>query len=334
MKNLFDVMTQVVFPLVVTATRAAIKPALGKKGIQVIDHGADLGEVVTNMDLSASSFILNGNGEFGGLSALHPASFSEEADSGLRPFALKAFQVDPCDGTGDAVKTAGTDALIGPTTLVSLLERTELSRNFMSRVGLIFDVLGEYAAIIMGGECKIGKADQAGNWVEVKLKRTEVDTTSVPRIGIRRSYPQNYGDIEFPAFLLQKGVEVIQVPVGGAGTQILQFLRSVFEPENPEDLPAFAELDWINAIFNRQPDWKTWDTDPIGPFSQSGHMTRPRNIYGRPLVGNAANAELKDMHHRQGWVVARRTSMVTMLTRAANAFDQSYGAGSLLTKDY
>lgn len=330
-------MVEVLFPQVVNACRNAVLPRLREKGITVVSHGADFGEIVTDMDIGASALLLDGVEGKGGLRRLLPGSFSEESDSPRRRDALVLYENDPCDGTGDAVATRDAGAIVGPTNLTAYLERPTNNDPFMPVVGLIYDVLGEYAIIGGVGHVLLGRASEDGSFVPVpfRLVQDAFDITRQPiKIGRRRAYPQTNAHERFPAFLGLHGMGIMQVSVGGAGTQALQLFRSHIVPVNQADLPAFARLERIDAIVNAQPDWKTWDTDPTIAIARALELPDATDLFGDPLRENAAAPTMSDMHHRQGFVLAYDAGLRDSFTDEARVFRDTYPELNLLEKNY
>ena len=327
--EIVDLLTERVFPLVTLAARTAIIPALRGKGVKVVSQGADFGEIVTEMDMSASDIILNG------LRADLPGSFSEEDDSPERTRVLELWQVDPCDGTGDAVKTANSDRVVGPTMLVSLLRRSSITAPFRPVGALIYDVLGEYGVVSDGKTLLLGKPCSGGEWVRVlhRTHRSVGVTVSIPK---RISYPQNHAHNFFPDFMRWMGFlpTLNQVEVGGAGDQALRLVRASIAPVDPSDVPAFARLRPVDAVFNAQPDWKTWDLDPLQVIAEALNYSWTSDIYGQPLRANACANAPAGMHHTTGCVITRWRSLSETLVTMARKYEEAYGDGSLLTKNY
>ena len=335
--NRVSEMVEWVFPQVVRACRKAVLPRLRDKGITIVSRGADFGEIVTDMDLGASALLLDGGEGNEGLRNRLPGSFSEESDSLQRMGAVVLYENDPCDGTGDAVATRDTGAIVGPTNLTARLERPTADSRFTPIVGMIYDVLGEYAIIGGEGRVLLGRANEAGGFVPVRFYRVQetIAASRQPtRIGIRRAYPQTNAHVRFPAFLGLGGVGIEQIPVGGAGTQALQFFRSRIVPVNSADLPAFARLEPIDAIVNAQPDWKTWDTDPTLAIAGVLGLPDATDLFGEALRENAAASAMSDMHHRSGFVLAYDANLRDFFTGKAREFRDAYPELNLLKKDY
>lgn len=349
-------MVEEVFPQVVRAARTAVRAKLLAKGVTVVNQGSDLGEIVTDMDLDASRLLLEGDGRrFPGLRAAHPGSFSEEQDSPMRLEALALYEVDPCDGTGDAVKTKDAEPgkMMSPTVLVTFLVRNWAYEPFRPVAGLIYHVLGEFAVIGGEGQVLVGYADGDRNFVEVP-HRVNMGTSwhdlRPLRIGRRTAYPQKVAHESFLPFLYEwyegkmgpspwPWVEVVEVPVGGAGFQALQLLRSVITIDDRGAVPAWDNLEPIDIIWNTQPDWKTWDTDPIQSIADAlGFSLRPTNVGGQlTLNTNASAALLSDMHHRSGWVLAANpvVQQGVLITAAEwGSGGSGHLLGDLLKKDY
>lgn len=349
-----QLMRDVVFPLVVHAARTAVRAKLASKGVRIVSAGRDLGEIVTDMDFDASKLLLDGDGRrFSGLRSIHPGSFSEEQDSPVRRQAHALYEVDPCDGTGDAVATKDVypDKVMSPTVLVTFLERNWDYEPFRPVVGLIYHVLGEFAVIGGEGKVFVGYADGDRNFMEVS-HRVNMGTAwhdlRPLRIGRRTAYPQHAAHESFLPFLeeqcesnysLWPWCSVSVVPVGGAGLQALQLLRSVISLDDRNAIPAWEALEPIDIIWNTQPDWKTWDTDPIEAIARAlGFPLRPTSIGGQLVWDtNASAATLSDMHHKSGWVLAANPIVQqSVLITAAD-----WGSGGrgclledLLKKDY
>lgn len=348
-----DEMVEVVFPLVAYAARTAVRAKLVSRGVEIVSAGRDLGEIVTDMDLDASRVLLDdGERRFRGLRSIYAGSFSEEQDSPMRREARALYEVDPCDGTGDAVATKDNDSdeVMSPTVLVTFLERGSVSSLFRPVVGLIYHVLGEFAVIGGEGRVLVGKADHDGRFVEV-AHRVNMGITwhdfRPLRIGCRTAYQQHVAHKSFLPFLeeqcesnypLWPWCSVLVVPVGGAGLQALQLLRSVISLDDPDDIPAWTKLEQIDIIWNTQPDWKTWDTDPIEAIAAAlGFPLRPTSVDGRLVWDtNASNATLSDMHHKSGWVLAAnpRVQQCVLITAADWGDGGEHLLGDLLKKDY
>lgn len=350
-------MVEEVFPLVVHAARTALRAKLQSKGITVVSQGRDLGEIVTDMDLDASRLLLEGDGlRFPGLRSTHPGSFSEEQDSPMRREARTLYEVDPCDGTGDAVKTkdAEPDKVMSPTVLVTFLARNWAYEPFRPVAGMIYHVLGEFAVIGGEGQVFVGYAHEDRTFMEVP-HRVNMGTAwhdlRPLRIGRRAAYPQKVAHESFLPFLCEwyeerrmgpspwPWVEVVEVPVGGAGLQALQLLRSVITLDDRGAIPAWHNLEPIDIIWNTQPDWKTWDTDPIEAIAEAlGFPLRPTDVGGQLTWNtNASAALLSDMHHRNGWVLAANpiVQQGVLITAAEwGSGGRGHLLGDLLKKDY
>ena len=134
---------------VAKVNRVVTLPSLEKKtGLKIIDKGQDHGMIVTEADKNISLYLLDGGIEgIQGIRQKYPGSFSEEDDSPERLNALSIFQIDPIDGIRDMTDTYKSSKVVGPTTLVSKLERKAIQDSFIPVSGLIFDILNGIALI-------------------------------------------------------------------------------------------------------------------------------------------------------------------------------------------
>lgn len=321
------------FPLAAATSAEIHRPMLAKKGVlKVVDVGADFGELVTSLDLKASEALLHGiKDRYPGLAELLPGSFSEETDSPERTKSLNIWEVDSMDGSGDALKTG-----LSPTVLVSRLSRESTDKPFEVIGGLILDVQGGFAIVSDRQEMRLGVQGDHGEFRQIRTRRLYPDpnqgAVAIPR---REAYPQHLAHEDFPEFLanyLKR--EVKQIPAGGAGRQALQFLRGYLEPTNARDCPNFYNLPSINVLLNCQPDWKTWDTDPLRVALQSLGLPAPQNIYGESLQANASANSMKQMHHSEGVLVAADQKQLELIAEAVKEFEKIHGKKSLLNKDY
>jgi hypothetical protein len=292
-----------VLPQVIAVNRAVTRPVIEKKtGLKVVSSGEDFGQIVTNVDIGVSNALLNGGIQgVEGLRSRYPGSFSEEQDSPVRRSSLEIYEVDPIDGTGDFQKTYNTPSVMSPTTLVTKLIRESVDDPFRPVAGMIFEIVNQYAIIGDGTSTGLFVAGKDGV-VQIPIQKIPPSDVKVPlRINRRFSYPQDVYDNEFPKFLESYLYNVQQVAVGGAGMQALQFFRSIFEPAD-SGAEAFSALKKIDVIFNCQPDWKTWDTDPAMVIARAWDCVLLDNIENNYFVSppNAAAEKMTDMWHRHG----------------------------------
>lgn len=319
---------QEVFPLVAATARLIHRPAF-KKGLTVVAHGDQLDNIVTDLDLSASDALLNGIPELGltGLATLLPGSFSEEHDDPRRRDALEIWQIDPMDGSGDA-KVIG----MSPTVLVTLLKRKFTSAWFQPVGALVYDVFGDYALVSDGYAVRLGVSGPRGEWQSIYLDFTSSNwqVGNVIRLPHRIAYLQRNAHEAFPNFLRGKGYCLEQVLTGGAGYQTLQLMRSLVTPRHPIDCPAFYGIPSVHAIPNFQPDWKTWDVDPLMVLARA--VARLVSIWERMEPPNASYA--RDLKHgvvyTGGCMVAVTNELQKILMESAVEF----GLERLREKDY
>jgi hypothetical protein len=315
---------------------AVTLPVLQKKtGMTVVSAGTDFGQLQTNIDLGISGNLLNGGLGYAGFRQRHPGSFSEEDDDAtVRLSATTVLQVDPMDGTGDFKKTYSTGAPIGPTTLVSKLVREDTSQPFRPVAGIIFDIIDGIALISDGSRLGL-YCIKDGKVRDVKFELAEPQTRSDGLVAINRrySYGQTTFDGPFMNFLYDRGIFVQQVAVGGAGTQAMHVLRNYVQPTGA-GAEGFARRTPISILFNAQPDWKTWDTDPNEPFAEVLGLAGRTDIYGEALKANAANPTLKDMHHTAGYVLSTSSQLRDSLTAAAIEWRKLHPDKPLTEKNY
>jgi hypothetical protein len=308
----------------------------GKYKLKIVDKGADHGQIVTGADLSVSKALLDGPE---GLRAQFPGSFSEESDCKERLSALDIYQVDPLDGTGDMVDTYQTPKPVGPTTLVSRLQREAVDRQFSAVGGLIYDVLSGMALVSDTKTVLLFNAKD--HLIEVPYEQTEPawkGRDQVVRINRRISYPQLTFDGPFMEYLRKNGFKIEQVPIGGAGTAAMQLFRNYIQPR-ADSGKAFTDLKPIDILFNAQPDWKTWDTDGTEVIADALKLpVCATNIYGTDRLGdkgaNACYPTLEEMHHKRGYVRSISRELHVAFTQDAKEFQQANPDCPLLQKDY
>ncbi|MEN9552355.1 MAG: hypothetical protein RI935_732 [Candidatus Parcubacteria bacterium] len=331
----FTEMVEWVLPQVVAVNRAVTRPVIEKKtGLRMLSTGSDFGQIVTHVDVGVSNALLDGGvPNVEGLRTRYSGSFSEEKDSPKRVSSLVIYQVDPIDGTGDFQKTYNTQQVMPPTTLVTKLSRKSVTDPFVPVAGMIFEILNEYA--IVGDGTRTGLFVAGKNVVnEVPIRKASPRSTGLPlRVNRRFSYPQDVYDNKFPQFLKEHSCDIQQVAVGGAGMQMLHFLRHIFEPAD-SGAGAFLSLDPIDVIFNCQPDWKTWDTDPGKVITSAWDCVFYEHIKEQfdAVVPNAAAEKLSDMLHRGGCRFGDKSEKLQILTQHASRFE-SLGY-DLLSKNY
>ena len=147
----------------------------------------------------------------------------------------------------------------------------------------------------------------------------------------------------------ERGKLLKPIATGGAGRQIMQFLRNFMEPIDPAG-DAFKKLEPLSVIFNVQPDWKTWDVDPLlaiapsqMPVTYTGESLREWNAANRrmtlPKLADPRDlspwddAE-KTMQLNQGFVVAINPSLQNYMTQLARDFEFYNPSCPLRSTDY
>jgi len=329
-------MTGIAFPAIVDLCRRAILPHLKERGIKIVRQGNSLGEIVTDMDIESNRLFLDGDHKinFPGFHTLYPGSFTEEEDSGYRLESDVVYENDPCDGTGDAVKTAGSKNPIWPTNLTTKLVRNSETGLFVPTAGLIYSVVGEYGIVSDGRELFLGVPDEKRRFKKIPTKKIGHIESKKVSVNWRESYPQNNLYSNFYQFMQDEGWEIKKVRCGGAGDQALRLVRGCLEPVNKEWADDFFNLEPIDIIFNAQPDWKTWDTDPTCVIGKALGWPEPTDIYGHNLTANAANQNFKDMHHTTGTVFSSSTELAGQFIELARKFMDKFPNNSLLEKNY
>ncbi len=321
---------------VARVNRAVTRPFIeNKTGLKVVDEGEDHGMIVTEADKKVSLYLLDGGIEgIQGLRESYPGSFSEEDDSSKRLKGKTIYQVDPLDGTGDFKDTYESNNIIGPTTLVSKLQRNSLESKFSPVSGMIFDTLNEIALISDGKDIGLYKVDKDGKIKDIKYDVKEFNPPLDDKLMVNRRvcYPQLTFDGPFMDFLSKNGLNIERTIVGGAGTLGLQLFRNYIEPK--EFVKGFSDLESISVLFNAQPDWKTWDTNPTDVIANALGLPKRTDIYGGKLTENAANKELQDMHHTKGYVLSPNKELHNYFTEAAKEFQERNPDVSLLKKNY
>ncbi|GEM_PF-2660377 len=316
--------------------RVVTLPFVQKKtGLRILDQGQDHGMIVTEADRNVSAYLLDGGLEgTPGVRQSYPGSFSEESDTPERLSALELIEVDPIDGTGDFVDTYSAARVVGPTTLVTKLQRSSPDQPFRPVAGFIFDILHGIALLSDGKDIGLYKLKD-GKLLDASYKLVQPEpwnSTRPVRINRRLSYPQLTFDGPFMDYL-QKNMHIERVPVGGAGIFALQVFRNFVEPT--DDLGRdFRDLEHLTIGFNAQPDWKTWDVDPTEVIATALGFPPRTDIYGQPLRANAANPTLRDMHHTTGYVLSPHQGLQNTLVRFATEFTQRNSDCPLTKKDY
>ncbi len=318
---------------------AATLPYLEKKtGLTILDKGQDHGMIVTEADKNVSKYLLDGGIQgIPGIREKYPGSFSEEDDSSNRSNSLIIFQIDPIDGTGDMTDTYKSSKVISPSTLVSKLERKSTSEKFTPVSGLIFDVLNGFGLISDGKNIGLYKIE------DDKIKEIEYERTEHPwkdedtiKINRRVCYPQLTFDGPFMDYIKSRGLNVERnverVNVGGAGTFALQFFRNYIQPKR--FVKGFSDLEIVTLMFNAQPDWKTWDTDPSEIIANNLTLPIRTDIYGAFLKANASAEKLSGMHHTKGYVLSPDNNLRIELTTLAEEFQLKNPNCPLTKKDY
>lgn len=305
------------------------RPVIEKRtGLKVISEGANLGEIVTDLDIGISRAILDGVPDHNifGLRHYYSGSFSEEDDSSKRRTALEIYQIDPLDGTGDFKKTHGSDSVMPPTLLITKLKRESANLPFQAIGAIIYDLVNEYGILSDGSQIQMFEA-RTDHYLfsEMSWSRTQIWPWHSPKqifaVGLRESYPQDVRDGKFIEFLRDKGFRPELVKTGGAGMQALQFFRNFMQPTgHTPGAIAFGNLKPLDIIFNAQPDWKTWDVDPINVVARALGVGFPTDIFGRSLEANAVAVTMRDMWHRQGCVFTASIGLSGELEKAANEF--------------
>ena len=296
--------------------------------MHILANGTNLAKIITIADQKVSAYLLDGGLEgVEGVRKEYPGSFSEEEDTLLRLTAKKAWQLDPVDGTGDAYATYQTSNLIGPTTLISLIERPDIESDYKPVVGIIFDIFSETVIVSDGKEILLFKADKDEVLKEIRYERTqplEWEKRQPLRINQRQMYPQHNFDAGFMNYLEEKGIDLVRVPVGGAGTLSMQFLRQYIQPTS-DNGQAFNNLKPITIAFNAQPDHKTWDLRPVQVIMRALALPEITNIYGLPLEADERVSELKDMSYRSGYILAPTGNLRETMNNHARGFEHASG---------
>lgn len=309
--------------------------------LHALENPVDISTIVTVQDNAISRMYLqDGIGEFEGVQRRLPGSFSEEMDSPQRRSALKAYELDPIDGTGDLKFSADSGKPYGATNLVSRLERQDISHPFTSTAGLIFDFVDEMALLGDGYEAELCKVD-GNRLVKIPWKlnyRPYMDGEPI-RIGKRDAYPHE----GFDAFLRYlkdgKKLKLEVVRIGGAGRGALQLFRTNMDTDGP--VPDDYKKTAIDVFFNYQPDHKTWDLDPTLAMHRCLNVTTPTSVYGNGLDANAAlppYSGSKDAFdplawHKKGYLYsARGTELHTLMANAAKDFERDTGHSVLAKK--
>lgn len=335
MTSNFDEMLEIL-EQVTKINRRITRPFIRKKtGLKIVEKGEDHGMVVTEADLNVSKFLLNGGLDYRGFRKRYPGSFSEENDSANRIKALSILQLDPIDGTGDFVDTYKLKKVTPPTTLVSKLTRNSLQEPFKSVAGFIFDIENEFAILSDGNNIILYKIDENGKLREKKYEKTEpenIERATEIKINRRVSYPQLTFDGPFMRYLSNKGLNIKQIPVGGAGIFALQIFRNYITPF--DHIKGFSDLEKLTIGFNTQPDWKTWDTDPIEVIANTLGLPRRTDIYGSGLTANAEAKTLREMYHTTGYVISTSRSLQDLVVTSALEFERRNSDCPLITKDY
>jgi len=319
---------------VAKVNQAITLPFLHKKtGLKILDKGQDHGMIVTQADKKVSQYLLDGGIEsIPGIREVYSGSFSEEDDSIERVNSLTIYQIDPIDGTGDMVDSYKSSRVVSPTTLVSKLERKNISENFVPVSGLIFDVLNGFGLVSDGNENGLYKieGDKIKEIIYEKKEHPWKDGDTI-KINRRVSYPQLTFDGPFMDYL-QSQFKIERVNVGGAGTFAMQFFRNYIEPK--EFVKGFSDLETVTLMFNAQPDWKTWDTDPTEVVANALGLPERTDIYGKELKTNASTQKLSNMHHKYGYVLSHDKNLRTELTNLAEEFTRKNPNCLLTKKDY
>lgn len=333
-----DNFTEMVYMLenVARVNRVVTVPYIrNKTGLDIVDKGADFGQVVTVADKKVSQYLLDGGIEgVVGVRQTYSGSFSEEDDTPNRLTALKIDQIDPIDGTGDMLKTYQTDNVVSPTTLVSKLERASADVPFKPTAGMIFDILHEFAIISDGKNIGLYKVDEKGRVKDVSfelISPREWKEVDAIKLNQRLAYSQTNFDTHFMDYMRAEGLTIEQVPIGGAGIAALQVFRNYIQPK--QCLQGFSDRQTIDILFNAQPDWKTWDTDPSRVIAGALGLSLNKDIYGNNLSQNASNPTLNDMVHTTGCVMSADQGLQTLLTYHAKQFEAQSGK-NLLMKNY
>ncbi len=324
-----DEMQRWVFPQVARVVAAVILPAMRKKtGIKLVTAGANFGEVVTEVDVSASHALLYGGiPGVEGLAGRYPGSFTEEQDSPDRRMATEIYMVDPLDGSGDLAKSVRTDQVISPTVLITKLCRESPNEPFLPVAGMIYHVLGQFALISEGRQVCFA-TEEEGSVRIMGVRPIRDRQKGQIRYNRRIYYPQSLFDERFTELLYELGIDAVQVPTGGAGLQALQVFRSLVEPVGK--LEAFTALEPMNISFNCQPDWKVWDTAPTQAIARAldqtgGNVRLEVDIFGEQLTANAAAVSPKEMWHRAGTVFTASREIESKLVGAALRFRAEIG---------
>lgn len=317
-----------VLELVVKVNRAITLPVLEKKsGLTIVSHGKDFSEVVTQTDLNVSAALLDGGIQ--GLSGLRsecPGSFSEEQDTKDRLTALRVRQVDPIDGTGDWVASCRSGDVFSPYTLVSKLERKNVSDPFETVAGLVFDTLHQFALVSDGHQLGLFLVDESGTTCKLDYELITPPAWSwsedeILYINRRVAYPLLTFDGPFIDYLRGQGIKVQTVEVGGAADMGLRVFRNYLKPKGP-GMEWFYQLQPLTICFNTESVWKTWDTNPLDAIASALGLPPSTDMYGQPLEANAAAPLLTDMFHRTGYVLSTSQALQQRLCELASEFER------------
>jgi len=113
----------------------------------------------------------------------------------------------------------------------------------------------------------------------------------------------------------------------------MQLFRNYIQPTDDFGRD-FATLEPLTILFAAQLDWKTWDTDPTEIVAQTLGLPERTDIYGHSLVANAAEPELSNTHHTEGYVLSTSSHLANVLTEMAGRFEGRNPNCSLTDKDY
>jgi hypothetical protein len=121
--------------------------------------------------------------------------------------------------------------------------------------------------------------------------------------------------------------------IGGAGRAALQIFRNYLEVKDGNG-GFFNNLERLTILFNAQPDWKTWDVDPIAVIAKALNMYGGTDIFSKPLTANARAGTKDGMIHKTGYALSISQQLHGIMTEYANQFSKKHPDKSLNKIDY